>query len=168
MSIEQVDFDEARQSQLPAVSLLLQLGYQYLSRQQALELRGGHENRYLLTDVLKRSLMRINSYEYEGEQRQFSESDIDMIADELENYEFNGIIDTSREISAKIMPKLGGSSIEVSVGGRRESRSIRYFDFDNIDNNEFHVTVEYKLSARGNIRCDIVCFVNVLHFLLCQ
>lgn len=168
MSIEQVNFDEARQSQLPAVALLLQLGYQYLSRQQALELRGGHENRYLLTDVLKRSLMRINNYEYEGEQRQFSESDIDMIADELENYEFNGIIDTSREISAKIMPKLGGSSIEVSVGGRRESRSIRYFDFDNIDNNEFHVTVEYKLSARGNIRCDIVCFVNGIPLILIE
>lgn len=160
MSVEQVDFDEARQSQLPAAWLLMQLGYQYLSRQQALELRGGREDRYLLTDVLKRSLMRINSYDYEGEQRKFSESDIDMVADELENYELNGIIDTGREISAKIMPKLGGSSIEVSIGGRRESRSIRYFDFDNIDNNEFHVTVEYKLSARGNIRCDIVCFVN--------
>lgn len=168
MSIEQVDFDEVRQSQLPAAWLLMQLGYKYISREQALALRGGDDSRYLLTDVLKRSLMRINSYDYEGQERKFSESDIDMVADELENYELNGVIDTSREISAKIMPKLGGSSIEVSVGGRRESRSIRYFDFDNLDNNEFHVTVEYKLSARGNIRCDVVGFVNGIPLILIE
>lgn len=168
MSIEQVDFDEVRQSQLPAAWLLMQLGYEYISREQALALRGGDDSRYLLTDVLKRSLMRINSYDYEGQERKFSESDIDMVADELENYEFNGIVDTSREISAKIMPKLGGSSIEVSVGGRRESRSIRYFDFGNLDNNEFHVTVEYKLSARGNIRCDVAGFVNGIPLILIE
>lgn len=168
MSIEQVDFDEVRQSQLPAAWLLMQLGYKYISREQALTLRGGDDSRYLLTDVLKRSLMRINSYDYEGQERKFSESDIDMVADELENYELNGVIDTSREISAKIMPKLGGSSIEVSVGGRRESRSIRYFDFDNLNNNEFHVTVEYKLSARGNIRCDVVGFVNGIPLILIE
>lgn len=168
MSIEQVDFDEVRQAQLPAAWLLMQLGYKYISREQALTLRGGDDSRYLLTDVLKRSLMRINSYDYEGQERKFSESDIDMVADELENYELNGVIDTSREISAKIMPKLGGSSIEVSVGGRRESRSIRYFDFDNLNNNEFHVTVEYKLSARGNIRCDVVGFVNGIPLILIE
>lgn len=160
MSIENVDFDEAKQSQLPAVELLCKLGYEYISRKQALELRGGDDSKYLLGEVLRRSLMRINSYDYAGEDRKFSQVDIDTVADELENHELNGIIDTSKEITDKIMPKLGGTSIEISYDGTRESRSVRFFDFDNIKNNEFHVTVEYRVAAKGVIRPDIVCFVN--------
>ncbi len=161
MSImEQVNFDEAKQSQLPAVEMLVKMGYKYISRKQSLELRNGRENHYILSQILRRSLMRINSYDYEGQNYDFSETDIDMVADELENIELDGVINTAQQVSAKIMPKLGGAARDVMVGGRKESRSLRFFDFDHIANNEFHVTVEYKIAANDNIRCDIVCFVN--------
>jgi type I restriction enzyme R subunit len=160
MSLENVNFDEAKQSQLPAVELLLGLGYKYLSCAEALELRGGNDSKYLLGDVLRRSLARLNSYKYDGQPHKFSDADIAKVAEELESIRLNGLIDTSREISSIIMPDLGGSSITVYHDGRHESRSIRYFDFDRPENNEYHVTVEYKVTGRDSIRCDIVCFVN--------
>lgn len=160
MSMDNVNFDEAKQSQLPAVELLINLGWEYLSSSEALTLRGGDDSKVLLADVLRRSLQRINSYEHAGKTYDFEESAIAKKVDELENTRIEGIIDTSRDITDTIMPKLGGSSIPVFHDGQHESKSIRYIDFDDLANNEYHVTVEYKVTGREAIRCDIVCFVN--------
>ena len=48
MSMEPINFDEAKQSQLPAVELLINLGWQYLSCKQALALRGDDDSRVIL------------------------------------------------------------------------------------------------------------------------
>ncbi|NCU38830.1 restriction endonuclease subunit R, partial [Candidatus Saccharibacteria bacterium] len=160
MSMEPINFDEAKQSQLPAVELLINLGWQYLSCKQALALRGDDDGRVILGDVLRRSLMRINSYEHVGETHKFKEGDIARVVGELESIRVDGVIDTSRAVTDIIMPKLGGSTIEVFHDGKHENKSLRYFDFDNIANNEFHVTVEYRVVGREAIRADIVCFVN--------
>lgn len=160
MSMEPINFDEAKQSQLPAVELLINLGWQYLSCKQALALRGDDDSRVILGDVLRRSLMRINSYEHVGETHKFKEGDIARVVSELESIRVDGVIDTSRAVTDIIMPKLGGSTIEVFHEGKHENKSLRYFDFDNIANNEFHVTVEYRVVGREAIRADIVCFVN--------
>lgn len=158
--MDNVNFDEARQSQLPAVELLINLGWEYLPCHEALTLRGGDDSKILLSDVLHRSLMRINSYEHAGQTYKFEEGAIAKKVDELENTRVEGVIDTSRNITDIIMPELGGSSIEVFHDRHHESKSIRYFDFDKPANNEYHVTVEYKVTGREGIRCDIVCFVN--------
>lgn len=160
MSMETVNFDEAKQSQLPAVELLINLGWEYLPCREAMSLRGGDDSKVLLGDVLRRSLMRINSYEHGGQTYKFEEAALAKKIDELENTRVDGVIDTSRAITDTIMPKLGGSTIEVFYDGKYEGKSIRYIDFDNPKNNEYHVTVEYKVTGREAIRCDIVCFVN--------
>lgn len=158
--MENVNFDEAKQSQLPAVELLLKLGYKYLSRKEALELRGGDDSKYLLGEVLRRSLARLNFYEHAGQRHQFSAADLAKVAENLESIRLDGLIDTAREVSGIIMPTLGGSAITVFHDGRHESKSIRYFDFEHPENNEFHVTVEYKVTGKESIRCDIAVFVN--------
>ena len=160
MSMDNVNFDEAKQSQLPAVELLINLDWEYLPCSDALALRGGDDSKVLLGDVLRRSLARINSYEHAGQTYQFEESAIAKKVDELESTRVDGVIDTSRDITDIIMPKLGGGSIEVFHDGQHESKSIRYIDFDDPSNNEYHVTVEYKVTGREAIRCDIVGFVN--------
>lgn len=160
MVLDNVNFDEAKQSQLPALEFLIKLGFKYISPKDALDLRGGDDSKILLTDALSRSLMQLNSYDNNGVQQKFSESDIAKVVDELESTRIEGLIDTGRQIFAQIMSKLGGSSITVFQDGRHESKSIRYFDFENPENNEFDVTAEYKITGRETIRLDIVCFVN--------
>jgi len=152
-----VDFDEVNESQFPAVELLVKLGWKYLSREEADKARGSDHRKVILTSIANNALMRIN--DYDG--KKFDAPDIAAKVDELENTEFNGLIDTCREISGRIMPKLGGGTIKVFENGAYQDRSIRYFDFDNLENNDYHVTVEYKVDGNEeNLRADIVLFVN--------
>ncbi len=152
-----VDFDEVNESQFPAVELLVKLGWTYLSREEADNARGNDQRKVILTNIAKNALMRIN--DYDG--KKFDEPDIAAKVDELENTEFNGLIDTCREISGRIMPKLGGGTIKVFENGTYQDRSIRYIDFDNPENNDYHVTVEYKVNGNEeNLRADIILFIN--------
>lgn len=152
-----LDFDEVNESQFPAVELLVKLGWEYLSREEADEVRNGDRRKVILTNIAKDALMRIN--DYDG--KKFDKSDIAAKVDELENTEFNGLIDACKEISGRIMPKLGGGTIKVFENGAYQDRSIRYFDFDNPENNDYHVTVEYKIDGNEeNFRADIVLFIN--------
>ena len=161
MSMDNVNFDEAKQSQLPLVEMLVNMGYTYLSREEVLAQRGGDTSKFILHDIARQSLMDINSYETGGENLRFSEADVAGVVEELEAIRLEGLIDTSRNISHMIMPKLGGKTIEVFADGRRESRSFRYIDFgESGKNNQYHVTVEYKVTGKESIRCDVVCFVN--------
>ena len=47
--LENVNFDEARQSQLPLVELLINMGYKYLSSAQLMAERGEDNSYYLLS-----------------------------------------------------------------------------------------------------------------------
>lgn len=158
--LENIDFDEAKQSQLPMVELLINMGYEYIPCEETLKQRGEDTGKFLLGDVARESLMRINGYEHDGKKLKFSELDVAKVVDELENTRLEGLIPTSKEIFNTIMPKLGGKTVEVYHDGRYENRSFRFIDFDNPENNSYHVTVEYKVTGRENIRPDIVCFVN--------
>ena len=63
-------------SQIPALLLLVGLGYEYLSPEEALKLRGGRESQVLLVDVLAAKLREINRVRYRGEELPFTESAI--------------------------------------------------------------------------------------------
>ena len=166
--LKNVDFDEAKQSQLPLVELLINLGYTYVSRAEALKRRNDDTTRFLLGDTARAALMRLNSYEYNGQQVNFSELEVAKVVDELENTRLEGLLDTSKDIFHTIMPKIGGKTIEVYHDGRYESKSFRFIDFEDIKNNDFQVTVEYKVTGKETIRCDVVCFVNGIPFAIIE
>src|SRR5688500_9460532 len=63
-------------SQIPALQLLVALGWQYLSPAEALALRGGRRGRVVLTDVLAERLRALNVIEHRGERVPFSEANI--------------------------------------------------------------------------------------------
>ena len=68
-------YDELNISQIPAIEVLQKLGYQYLSPEQANQLRENH-NEVLLRTVLEEKFKELNSYEYKGEIRKFSDTNI--------------------------------------------------------------------------------------------
>ena len=69
-------FQEDHISQIPAIQFLCNLGYEYLTPQQALELRGGKTTRILLEEVVKKKLKEINSISYKGKNHSFTDSNI--------------------------------------------------------------------------------------------
>ncbi len=155
--LNKVHFDEARQVQLPAVELLISLGYEYISVSEALRERGGDERNVILRDIARAKLMEINSYELDGEKMQFTPRDVNEAIDELENLPFEGLQKTAQNIYRMIMPTSGGKTVEVRKG---DSKNFRFIDFAEPHNNAFHVTVEYTVVGKEEIRPDIVCFVN--------
>lgn len=162
--LEKVNFDEAKQSQLPAIEMLLALGYKYISTEEALRQRGGDTGNFILSDIATKKLMEINEYEVGGVAYKFSSKDVHDAISELEHMQYEGLIDTAKKIFNMIMPTSGGKTIRVSVGGKTISKNFRFIDFKNPNNNAFHVTAEYVATGRQNIRVDIVCFVNGIPF----
>jgi len=162
--LEKVHFDEARQSQLPNLELLIAMGYKYIPAEEALRQRGGDTSNFILADIAESKLMEINEYEVDGKAYKFSEKDVRDAIEELEHLQYEGLIDTAQKIYNTIMPTSGGKTIRVSAGGKTVSKNFRFIDFEHPENNDFHVTAEYVASGKQNIRPDIVCFVNGIPF----
>lgn len=162
--LEKVHFDEARQSQLPALELLLAMGWTYIPSEEVLRQRGGDTSNFILTEIAAKKLMEINSYEVGDARYKFSEKEVRDAIDELEHIQYEGLIDTAQKIYNTIMPTSGGKTIKVSASGKTTSKNFRFIDFECPENNAFHVTAEYAASGKQNIRPDIVCFVNGIPF----
>ncbi len=167
MSIINVNFDESKQSQLPFVELLLNMGYKYVSVEEAFRQRGDTSN-FILADIATEKLMGINDYEIDGVKYKFSEKDVRDAIDELEHIQYEGLIDTAQKIYNIIMPTSGGKTVKVNHGGKKVSKNFKFIDFENVENNSFHVSVEYVASGKQNIRPDIVCFVNGIPFAIIE
>ena len=157
-------FDEARQSQLPFVELLINMGYTYIPCADVLKERRGDTSKFILKDIAFEALSRINEYEMNGDTLKFADKDIWEAVDELENIQYEGLIDTSKNIFNLIMPTTSGKSVKVFSNGKSVSKSLKYIDFQNPKNNSFHVVVEFEATGRSNIRPDIVVFVNGIPF----
>ena len=166
--LEKVNFDEAKQSQLPFIELLLNMGYKYISTDEALRQRGGDTTNFILSDIAVKKLMEINGYDVDDVKYKFSEKDVRDVIDEIEHIQYEGLIDTAQNIYNMIMPTSGGKTIKVSHDGKPISKNFRFIDFKNIENNDFHVTAEFTASGKQNIRPDIVCFVNGIPFAIVE
>lgn len=140
------------------------MGYTYISADEALRQRSGDTSNFILADIATEKLMEINGYEIDGTTYKFSEKDVRDAIDELEHIQYEGLIDTAQKIYNIIMPTSGGKTIKVSHGGKKISKNFKFIDFENIQNNAFHVSAEFVASGKQNIRPDIVCFVNGIPF----
>lgn len=164
----EANFDEARQSQLTFIELLLAMGYKYISVEDVFKERRSDLSKFILRDIAFENLSRINSYEYNGEQQTFSDKDVWEAIDELENVQLEGLIDTSRKVYNMIMPTSGGKTIKVLNNGKSGSYNFRFIDFEHPENNAFHVASEFVASGKSNIRPDIVCFINGIPFVVIE
>ena len=164
MSLTNVNFDEAKQSQLPFIEMLVNMGYKYINSAEALRQRDGDASNFILSEIAAEKLMEINSCEVSGSTYKFSEKDVLDSIDELLHIQYEGLIDTAQKIYNMIMPTSGGKTIRVNHGGKKVSKNFRFIDFKDINNNSFHVSAEFQVIGKQTIRPDIVCFVNGIPF----
>ena len=151
---------ERASSQLPALDLLQHLGYKYLSPEEATSLRDNFYNP-VLTKVLRQQLEKINKYEYKGELYSFSDHNLDKAVQDLDIPLTEGLVQASEKIYDLLM--LGRSYEEFTIDGNRRSFNIHFIDWENFDNNIFHVTEEFKVErerSNKHIYPDIVLFIN--------
>lgn len=161
-------YDEQHTSQQPAVQLLQKLGYQYLSSEDAERMRGSLYH-VLLRTVLEEKLREINAFTYKGESFQFSASNIQQAMRDLDEPLTNGLVKTNEAIYETLMK--GRAYEEFLPDGSKKSFTIQFIDWENIENNVFHVVEEFAVEredGRGTVRPDIVLFVNGIPFAIIE
>ena len=151
-------------SQQPAIDLLTAMGYTYISPADCDKQRGSRYH-VLLRDILRGQLRRLNRYAYAGAENEFSAANIERAMEDLDEPLTDGLVRTSEKIYDALL--LGKSYPETVGDGKMLSFNLRYIDWDNPQNNVFHVTEEFAVDSRDrqhNARPDIVLFINGIPF----
>ncbi|WP_277051873.1 type I restriction endonuclease subunit R [Zestomonas thermotolerans] len=157
-------FNEKYLSQIPALQVLINLGYTYLTPEQALAARGGKPGQVLLEEVLRERLKKINRIQYKGQSYLFSEENIQTAIQRLKNVKYDGLLKTNEAIYDLLTL---GVALEQSIEGDSKSFTLNYIDWKNPANNVYHVTAEFPVErTRSSETCrpDIVLFVNGIPF----
>ena len=162
--VKSPQYSEDAISQLPALHLLQNLGWQYLKPDEALDLRGGKLSNVLLEGILVPWLRKHNLVRFKGKELPFTEGNILSALQALKEIPFDGLV----RINEKIYDLLClGKSLQQSVDGDIKSFTLHHIDWEHPENNVFHVTEEFAVERTGSHqtrRPDIVLFVNGIPF----
>lgn len=151
---------EKVQSQLPALQLLMQLGWQYLTPEETVKLRGGRLGATILEPILVDHIRSHCRYEFKGDTHPFTENAIQNAVQALKGFRATGA--TYQNEQAYDLLCLG-TSVPQTVEGDTKSFTIDYIDWKNPENNRYHCTAEYKVERIGYQKHyvpDIVLFIN--------
>lgn len=152
--------DEIEHSELPALEQLVAMGYEYKSKNDL------NKERKKTTDVLLYGRLR------EAIQRINPGLDSDGVDDALNQIKEDSFpftyptMETNEKIRAKLVGLSQTGGLEpITVDQYDETgtvkKTVKLFDFENIENNEFIVTNQFELQGFKNpIFPDIVLFVN--------
>ncbi len=148
-------------SQIPALQLLMKMGYTYLTPEEAMELRSNRTSNVLLEPILKQQLEKINSIQYKGKEFAFSESNINTAIIALRELPIQDGFIKANQLFYDLITL--GKSLEQTVLNDKKSFSFQYIDWKNIANNSFHITEEYSVlrsDRNDHYRPDVVIFIN--------
>jgi len=152
--IPRVAFSERKTVQNPILKYAIDIGWQYLTPEETLDLRDG-ESGIFFSKTLKDKLREFNPWLLEEEAEE-------VIHELLERTRYN------LEGNQKILNFYRG---ETPIFSRKENRelNIRFFDFENLQKNVFQVTDELSF-ANGKAwnRFDLVFYVNGLPVLIIE
>ena len=161
---------EKHQSQIPALQLLVALGYTPISQDEALHHRGDRLRNVLLEDILTDSLLGINRLAYRGRRYRFDLEDAQEAIRRLRPFpgRSQGLRRSNQEVFDLLVL---GTSITQKIGGDSKSYSFRYIDWEDPSNNVYHVTAEMEVERAGSVktrRLDVVAFVNGIPFIVIE
>ena len=151
---------EAVQSQLPALQLLINMGWEYLTPDECVQLRGGRLSAPMLEPVLLDYMRQHCRYEFKGAERAFTENALMSAVQELKNQRATGATWQNEEAYELLCL---GTSEPQTIDGDTKSFTINYIDWRKPENNTYHCTAEFKVERVGQQKHyipDIVLFIN--------
>ncbi len=153
-------FQEEYSAKLPALTLLTNLGWSFLSPELAFAARGGKTDEVVLRQVL-RSELKKRTFTFAGKSYPLSEKAIDNLIAEVCSPALNeGLLTANERLYNHL---LYGISVTEFVDGKKASPTVALIDWQNPANNSFVFTEEFTVTRSGGVenrRPDIVCFVN--------
>ncbi|MEZ6142556.1 MAG: type I restriction endonuclease subunit R [Zavarzinella sp.] len=154
------EFLEDLVSHLPALQLLQQVGYHYITPTEAIELRGGKRNRVVLESILLDQLRKLNQITFKGQTHDFTETNLKNAVDALTNIPFDGLVKTNEQVFDLLTL---GKAQEQTIDGNKRSYTLQYIDWEHPENNVYHIADEFEVERTASHelrRPDIVLFVN--------
>ncbi|MFH2113022.1 MAG: HsdR family type I site-specific deoxyribonuclease [Spirochaetota bacterium] len=155
---------EDHDAKVPAIQMLCALGWEYLSREQAVALRDNRLDRVVLTGVLRPWLSENNRIEVKGQTLLFTEANIQEALRRLIDEPQEGLVRTNEKLYHLLTL---GTSLDQTVEGDRKGRSLHYIDWSHPEKNVYHVTDEFTVErsrSHDTVRPDLVLFVNGIPF----
>jgi len=153
-------FQEEYSAKLPALVLLSNLGWTYISPQQALSARAGKADQVVLNQILREQLAK-RTFIFAGKEHAISDKAIDSLIAEVNSPALNqGLITANEHLYNHL---LYGISVTEFIDGKRANPTISLIDWNNPQNNSFVFTEEFSVTRANGIearRPDIICFVN--------
>jgi type I restriction enzyme, R subunit len=166
--MDNIKLDEQTSSQLPALHLLQNLGYTYLTPEEARQYRGGRLRNVLLEGILIPWLRQNNHIQYKGMKFPFTEGNILSAVEALKVETSDGLVRSNEKVYDTLTL---GKSLQQSIQGDLRSFTLNYVDWIQPENNVYHVTEEYSVEREGTretCRPDIVLFVNGIPFVVIE
>ncbi|WP_263080639.1 HsdR family type I site-specific deoxyribonuclease [Endozoicomonas sp. Mp262] len=160
-------FKEEQSAKIPALTLLTNLGYQFIPPSQC-SVERGTLSTVILPNVL-RELLAKKTFTFMGKEHSLSSAAIDKIVQELASPAMN---EGLRAANEKLYNALTyGIGVTEFVAGKKASPTIQVIDWENPDNNVYHFTEELEVEnsqGTGKRIPDIVCFVNGLPWVVIE
>ncbi|MDX9812541.1 MAG: HsdR family type I site-specific deoxyribonuclease [Bacteroidales bacterium] len=147
-------------SQVPALQVLINLGYEYLSPTDALWERQDNPSNVILENILRNQLKKINRIQHKGEEYLFSEENIQSAILQLKNIQYDGLLKTNEAVYDLLTL---GTALEQTAGMDTRSFTLNYIDWENPERNVYHVSPEFSVERTRSVetaRPDLVLFVN--------
>ena len=147
--------DELNKVELPALEQLKSLGWIYIEGAKLSP--DESDERSSLKDVilenrLKKSIQKINPW--------ISEDNLRKVISDLTRSQFTNLIEANQSIWNTLTQY---TSVMQDLGKGNRGQTVKIIDFENIENNEFLCTNQFKVSGiNQNIIPDIILFVNGL------
>lgn len=161
-------FDETYLSQIPALQVLVNLGFEYLTPSEALAARGSKAGNVLLEEILRGQLKAQNRIQHKGATWLFSEENVQSAIQRLKNVKYDGLLKTNEAVYDLLTL---GVALEQAIEGDLKSFTLNYVDWRNPGNNVYHVTAEFSVErtrSYDTARPDIVLFVNGIPFVVIE
>ena len=152
---------ETYSAHIPALHTLMNLGWEYLSPAQCLEIRGSNKNVVLKNTLIEE--LKKRRFSYKGQEYPLSPNAIDQIVRDLTSPAMQEGLATANE---KLYHSLTlGITVTEFIDGKKYSPTVPIIDWKTPENNRFIVTEELDVLTTGGThtrRPDIVLYVNGL------
>jgi len=160
-------FHEEVSAKIPALTLLTNLGYEFIPPAQVISMRESMSS-VVLVNVL-REVLEKKTFEFQGKPHPLSEAATDKIIHQLANPAMNEGLKAANE---KLYDALTyGVGVTEFIDGKKVNPTIQVIDWENPENNQYHFTEEFEVKnahGTGKRIPDVVCFVNGLPWVVIE
>ena len=162
--------EEGLEVELPALKLLDALGYTYIPNYELNNpVERPDHTQVILYSRLKNAIKKLNNLDSDGVEEAMRKIHEDFFRAS------DNPIDANERIRIKLIGRSTDNAIDQPITVKQygqdgiEFPTVRFFDFENPENNEFIMTNQFKhFGKRSDIKADIVCFVNGIPLVLIE